>query len=333
MHSNMDVYKTQQGAFMSEVQMLNMDDIPLPGDEPVTDSPAEEVKTEEPEKKEEVKDAKESESIPEEQEEENEPKSIDDLPLPGDDEQAETKKKDIPKWVEKKLSKKEQIIEQKEREAAELRARLAEVEQVKNIQQIASMMPPPPKEDDFGTREEFLNAFYQYKRAEEEIGNRIKQQTEESFKSRKELESKVESAADRGMQKYDDYDSVTKPLLSPGFPTNVGMGKAVLNSDFAEDIMYFLGRNIDEAKKIAEKSPEEAIKAIARIEMRFREREKVRAAKKITNAPEPPKVNTKGSAGASSASAPSSASIEKMSPDEYKQWYSETYGNNRYNYG
>ena len=39
MHSNMDVYKTQQGAFMSEVQMLNMDDIPLPGDEPVVVSP------------------------------------------------------------------------------------------------------------------------------------------------------------------------------------------------------------------------------------------------------------------------------------------------------
>src|SRR3569623_588387 len=52
-------------------------------------------------------------------------KPLEELPLPGDD--TTESKKTLPKWVEKKLSRKELELQQKEHEAAQLKAELERV--------------------------------------------------------------------------------------------------------------------------------------------------------------------------------------------------------------
>lgn len=67
-------------------------------------------------------------------------------------------------------------------------------------------------------------------------------------------------------QKYPDWDDVVD---QPDVPLTDAMQTAILTSDVGTDVAYFLGKNPEEARRIAGLSPIEQARAIGRIEAKL----------------------------------------------------------------
>ncbi len=81
--------------------------------------------------------------------------------------------------------------------------------------------------------------------------------------------------------KYDDYDRVAR---NDSLPITPHMGACIAEADNGPDIAYYLGQNVEEARRISKLDPFKQAQAIAKLEV------KVAAAppvKKLTSAPAP----------------------------------------------
>jgi hypothetical protein len=243
--------------------------------------------------------------------------SLDELPLPGDEEKSEVEK-DIPKWVEKKLSKKDKLLAQKEAEIAQVKAEAERLAQQMQQQRMQAPIPveQAPQRENYNSDLEYQVAIADY--AQEIKLQKIHQtQAEETHKQIQEnFKKRLDETNNKGTEKYEDYEDVTDALFKPGFPSNRAMCEAILDSDHASDIMYFLGKYKDKAKEIALMNPIKAIKKIAEIDARFKERKK----SNITKAPRM-LGEERGQAKAGTWGDPS-----KMNMDDFQQWYKANYG-------
>lgn len=239
----------------------------------------------------------------------SEDSSIDDLPLPGD-EKKEDKKSDLPKWAEKRIAKKEKEIQQK---AAEAEAYKVEIERLRQAQlnAPASVDKDAPAREDFDSEPDYIAAMVDHVNKKNMVKYQGAMAEQQRFAAEKEFKDKWSKSEEEGLKKYDDFDDKMEVLNSPTMPGNRLMAEAIVDSPFKTDILYFLGTYPDHAAKIAKMSPTQAIKEIAKLEVRFAEQKKskVKTSPKIL---EPVKTNK----GAASEGNPNT-----MSPEEFNEWY------------
>lgn len=200
------------------------------------------------------------------------------LPLPGDE--AADIKRAIPKWVEKKLSRKEMELQQKEAELAQARA-LLEQRQAP-VQQVAGDAQAPKRES-FVNDSDFFDAMFDHKQKRAQEKSQIEMQQRVIMEADQKFRNKWLKAQEDGSEKYEDFEDKVAPLNSQGFPTNRAMAEAIADSPYAADVMMFLGSNLETAKQWALENPVQAVKKIAALEARFEARKK----NNVSKAPAP----------------------------------------------
>lgn len=232
--------------------------------------------------------------------------TLDDLPLPGDEEdQEKDHEKNWPKGFKERLKRQDKQLAQREAEIAQLRQQLTS-DTRQHVTQVADNQAP--KRDDFANETDYVRAVVKYENEQERLTEQQKALHAQQVKYVEAVKKRQDEIDSKGLSKYDDYDEVTEVLFNPNFPPNRAMYEAITDSDFASDIMYFLGKYPEEAKKIAVLHPVKAIKAVAGLETRFKAR------KNTTQATRP--VTTVKSQPASAVSGDPS----KMSPTDYREW-------------
>lgn len=233
------------------------------------------------------KEEQQSDEAPSE-DENNEADDSDEFKLP-----EPVKKKDkLPDYIKNK-------IEKERRKNAELQARLDAFQQQQHQQQqqfgnTPSYQPkenlgffpvPEPRRSDFTNDEEFIESRVQYTIKKQEFEYFKNQQEQENVKQYenivnigKKYEADFLEAELEGFERYDDFEEVVQPLKAPGFPSNLVMGRAILDSPYKTEILYTLGKNAKKAREIASLSPErdaiKIIKQIAELEFRLKNRDK-----------------------------------------------------------
>jgi hypothetical protein len=124
--------------------------------------------------------------------------------------------------------------------------------------------------EQFSSYEEFLEA-KAAKKAEEAVDRRLKEQ-DESRKKQLEQESERERATtwakrqEAGRKKYEDFDEVAG---SEEVVITKDMAAVIMDSDLGHEIAYFLGKNPDEAERIAELSPSRQAAEIGKLELKL----------------------------------------------------------------
>lgn len=248
----------------SAEEMLSKQNIEMiePGtSNPTSEDKPEVAEVEEP--KEQLEEAPEPEDTKE--------KSIDDLPLP---EEGKKEDKAIPKWVEKRLSKKEIELQQKEQEAASYKA---ELERLRNSQQPFNQQPMMDdiKREQFATDAQYIAAIMRKESERQKQEAFEEHQKSAMLNAELTFRKKWTDMPKEGVEKYDDFEEKFAVLCSDEVPGNRAMAEAIVDSQYKYDICVFLGNHKEKAIEIAKKNPIEAVKAIAAIEARFNERKKV----------------------------------------------------------
>lgn len=121
-------------------------------------------------------------------------------------------------------------------------------------------------------------------------------------------QAKLAEAMAKGQAKYSDFVSkVNNPQLPSLRDVNPSAFQAVMESDTAIDVAYYLASNPQEVYALASMNPVQAVKQVARIEAQL--------ASKPAKSHSLPKPPTKVSGNSESAKDP-----EKMSVDEWLTW-------------
>lgn len=146
--------------------------------------------------------------------------------------------------------------ERAEREAAELRDRLARLEQKVTPEAVKPADPTDkPKLDDFESFEAFNEALTDWK-----VDQKLKAREAEA--QTKQLVQSWEQKKAEARKEYEDLDEVLADMEPPN-----GVVLAVMaESDHTAKIAYYLGQHPDEMKRINTLAPPAAALAVARIE-------------------------------------------------------------------
>lgn len=174
--------------------------------------------------------------------------------------------------VEKHRKGLEAAVMAERRKRQELEARLAQLEQPKQ--------PEPkslerPKRDAYASQEEYEDALLEYGDKRRDHRDRETRQQEEQRKHAETMQRTVDEVVTKGQQKYADFDAVINsglgPYLSPV------MHQALLESEQAHEVAYWLGKNPAEAARVSQLPPPRMLIELGRIET------------KLSAAPVPPK--------------------------------------------
>jgi hypothetical protein len=128
-------------------------------------------------------------------------------------------------------------------------------------------------------------------KAAKEAGERWKAE-QEAVSRRAKFDERVAQFA----KSVDDYSEV----VTDSTPVSEGMADYLLDSDEAGAVMYYLGNNPDEARKLYHLSPAKAGAALAKLEDRLISERKKAAEKPVSKAP-PPAPQVEGGTGAPGA--------------------------------
>ena len=237
----------------------------------------------------------------------------------GDDEKDEPKRKksvqDRIDAVTKKRREAERSVQAKEAENAELRARLAALEnkskETLTEPETSASVGPNVDDYEFGELDsKYIADLVEFKTNEgiakaNEAMNKERQEQAASQRQN-ELAQKVEESINAGITKYDDFESV---VLEGSLKDMDGLPKEtaelLVTSDHAADLLYHFGKNPETAESLLTKTPFEQAVAIGRLEAKF-----VKASPdpepskpKPTKAAPPPKRSRGGGANKVSVSA------------------------------
>lgn len=146
----------------------------------------------------------------------------------------------------------------------------------------------------------------QIKRFQENQQNMLRQQ--QQMQQVQQEQAKLAEAMARGQEKYPDFVAkVNNPQLPPLRDVNPSAFQAVMESDAAVDVAYYLASNPQEVYALASMSPVQAIKHVAKLEGQLS------AKPKASNPlPKPP---SKVSGNSEAAPNP-----QKMSTAEWMEW-------------
>ena len=194
------------------------------------------------------------------------------------------------------------------RERAEAQARADFLEkQVNELRQSA----PPQKVEGEPTLAQFdydpekyatAKAEFAKSQALKELEAKQREQVSQSFQT--ELVSKWEEKVDKSLDKYDDYQEVVGEL-KPVSPLIV----AIMDAENGPDIAYYLGKHLDEAKRLAALPHVSQIREIGRLEAKL----SLAPAKPITPSKAPPPITPVTGAASTATDVPSD-------DDDLKTW-------------
>jgi hypothetical protein len=92
-----------------------------------------------------------------------------------------------------------------------------------------------------------------------EVDNSVKQSKETMY-------SALDDALDAGRTKYEDFDTVA---LNSELQMTEDLVETILDSEIAEEIMYYLGKNPDESADLSKLSPRRAAREVTKIEAKL----------------------------------------------------------------
>lgn len=142
---------------------------------------------------------------------------------------------------------------------------------------------PTLEQFDFDTGK-YMKALLKWDREQEKIEESKQKQQEAAQKRQQTFKEREQAFA----AAHPDYEEVAK---AEHVPITKEMAEAIIESDDAPAIAYYLGQNLEEASAIAAMSPIAAARAIGRIEAKLSATTSVPApitpAKTVTRAPEP----------------------------------------------
>lgn len=252
----------------------------------------------------EEKEIPEEQSVPSSQEEDSREveNESDEFPLP----ETVEEKSGLPKWAEKRLSK-------KDREIAELKYQIEQAQSANQSDYIAQAPAiDTPKREDFDDEDSYIDARFAYNNKKNLLEHAAREDAKYVHEREMEFRNKWMNANEEGSKKYDDFEEKTEILNRRDFPPNRAMAEAIVDSKYQLDILYFLGTYPDEARKYANLNPIQAVKKIAELESRFAAKSR---SKSTTKAP-PPHVPLKGNKGMAGEGDPNG-----MEQSDFEQWY------------
>jgi hypothetical protein len=205
--------------------------------------------------------------------------------------------------VQKRIAKLERKAE-RQRIEAETRAKVLAEVAVKPEAPVGK-----PKVEDYTDYSEYQEALTDWK-VDQKLQERDSKRAESEAKARNQSESERVSARqndmiEAGERKYDDFEEVVK---SDKTQYSQAAFLSMIESDIAEDLVYHLAKNPDEAQRIAKLPAYAQAKEIGKLE------DKLSAKKppKTSNAPEPIKPIGSGQT--------LTKTVEEMTPEEYKEY-------------
>lgn len=156
-------------------------------------------------------------------------------------------------------------------------------------QQAAPKGDEEPKREQFESYEDYVEARATYraeKKASEIVDRRFneaaqRRQQEAAQQTARERQASWNKGLESARKKYDDFDDVTdndEIVIQPK------MGEAISDSPIGPELVYFLGKNPDEAERIAVLPAREQYAEMVLLERRVRD---MKPAAKVSQAPEP----------------------------------------------
>lgn len=200
----------------------------------------------------------------------------------------------------------ERKIDRLYKQAAEQRARADFLE--KRLEELTPKQPASvegaPRIEDFDDIEVYADAKAKFEAGRILKNAQAQQQAEMTKRQIGQLASSWEEKAGRADGKYDDFDEVVGDL-KPVNPLTI----AIMQADNAEDVAYYLGKNIKEAQRIASLDPVAQIREIGRLEA------------KLLSDPPQPKEPSKAPAPIAPVTGQSNvANGEPQDSDDYATW-------------
>ena len=212
----------------------------------------------------------------------------------------------VPKGVQKRI---DRLTQEKYRLRAELDFLRSQQPQQAQPAQQAQQPSQAPKLEQYNSIEEYLDALADHK-ASQKFDHLAKEREAKESQTRQQQEAaklheSYTKQTEQARQAYGDFDDVVQ---DPDLPISQAMAEAIMRSTNGADVAYYLGKNPDQAARIASLDPFSAAVEIGRIAATV-----VRPQpRKTSNAPPP--IQPVG------ARATPVTDPDKMSADEWIKW-------------
>lgn len=212
----------------------------------------------------------------------------------------------VPKGVQKRI---DRLTQEKYRLRAELDFLRSQQPQQAQPAQQAQQPSQAPKLEQYNSIEEYLDALADHK-ASQKFDHLAKEREAKESQTRQQqevakLHESYTKQTEQARQAYGDFDDVVQ---DPDLPISQAMAEAIMRSTNGADVAYYLGKNPDQAARIASLDPFSAAVEIGRIAATV-----VRPQpRKTSNAPPP--IQPVG------ARATPVTDPDKMSADEWIKW-------------
>lgn len=197
-----------------------------------------------------------------------------------------------PKPIQKRISELVRERETARREADYWRQQAALSQQAPAPQQSAPQPPAELRAEDFPTYEDYLVAKAETKAAQRlhsELAARAQEaQRMAEQRQAQAMVSEFQVRADDARARYEDFDLV---VTDPSTPITPVMADAIVMASGGHEVAYYLGRNKQEAARIAAMPPLGQVMEIARLEQRL-----AGAGRRASSAPPPPRTVAGGTA-------------------------------------
>lgn len=182
--------------------------------------------------------------------------------------------------VQRRISELTRALRERERELADIQAREQAAKEAEALK--------PPKEDDFDSHEEWLEAKVAWTVERRLVEAERVREARESQRRRQEAADKLESdwagRLERAREKFSDFEDVA---MADDHVVSNAMARAIKKAELGPEIAYYLGKNPSESNAIARLGDDEAeFLAIGRLEAKLRSQQN--AERRRSNAPPPP---------------------------------------------
>lgn len=197
--------------------------------------------------------------------------------------------KEEPDWLKKRIDKEVAKRKRLEEELAAIRKKESEAayQHFESIDPSTGeylVRPDPGNYEDWREYEADRASYEQKAYKAREVAKQRMQEADQYEQLYKKLEQNKELAR----KKYEDFDDVEEIVNNQNFPISEAMAGTILSSDMSGDLLYWLGKNPQEAQRLYSLPPIIAAREIGKIESQFAQPRKI-----ASSAPKPIKVEKK----------------------------------------
>jgi hypothetical protein len=175
------------------------------------------------------------------------------------------KQEEVDDIVSKRLAKQERKLQRDaDRRIAEAVAKATPPAPIQQVQD-------KPTADKFNTTEDYVEALADWKYEQKKTQERQTQQQRQIQEYTSGIDSRYSEVIETGSDTYDDFQDAFMALGKLPIPDNVALGlkEAIAQSDNGHELLYYLGKNTDEALRIAKLSPIAAAREIGKLEAKI----------------------------------------------------------------